>query len=225
MGLLDDLKKQAETAKGSEVSKTAIMQSNIGSTDSALTTANKYLATLCNQLNVLKPVSTRVYLLDQVGEIGGLTQTEFFSDYRKGDIEGKDRIRQVLLNFRCTLTKPIQLRRNFDQIDAFRKILARFGLKHTSQVFKNERGVVTHEVFTISGEFLVQTLFEGDHLGGFVKATMKNFTEFGFVSVQFDAREFGETTLDEFTKLIIGKPSNFMKLGKRVPFSGQASLT
>ncbi len=224
MGLLDDLKKQAENAKGSEVSQTAIMQSNIGATDSALVLAGKYLATLCSQLNVIKPVAARVYLLDQVGEITGLSQAEFFSDYRKADIEGKERIRQVLLNFRCTMAKPIQLRRNFDQIDAFRKILSRFGLKHTSQVYKNERGVVTHEVFNITGEFLVQTLLEGDHLNGIVKFTMKNFNEFGFTCMHFHAREFNEAVLDEFTKLIIGKPSNFYKLGKRMPFTGQSSI-
>jgi len=224
MGLLDDLKKQADNAKGSEVSQTAIMQSNIGATDSALVLAGKYLATLCSQLNVIKPVSTRVYLLDQVGEITGLMQSEFFSDYRKADIEGKERIRQVLLNFRCTLPKPIQLRRNFDQIDTFRKILSRFGLKHTSQVFKNERGVVTHEVFTITGEFLVQTLLEGDHANGIIKFTLKNFNEFGFTCMHFHAREFSEAVLDEYTKLIIGKPSNFYKLGKRMPFTGQSSM-
>lgn len=220
MGLLDDLKKQAEAAKGSEISKTAMMQSNIAATDSSLKLAGKYLAQLCGQLNVLKPVATRVYYLDQVGELSGFTQAEFFSDYRTGDVEGKEMFKQVLLNFRCTLPAPLQVRRNFDQLESFRKILGRFGLKHTSQSFKNERGVVTHEVFNITGEFLAQILLEGDHLNGQIKVTAKHLSEFGFVCMMVDARNFNDSTMDEFTKLLIGKPSQFWQLGKRIPFTG-----
>jgi len=224
MGLLDDLKKEADHARGSEVSKTELLQSNIGATEKALELAGKYLATLSAQLNVLKPVCTRVYLLDKVGEISGLVQSEFFSDYRKGDVEGKERYKQVLLNFRCALPKPIQVRINFDQIDSFRKILSRYALKYTSQVFKNDRGVVSHEVFEITGDFLAQAMFEGDHLNGAVRLVLKHVTEFGFIALQFDAREFGESTLDEFTKLIIGKPSQFIQMGKKVVYGGQTSL-
>lgn len=220
MGLLDDLKKQAEAAKGSELSKTEMLTSNIQSTENALKLASKYFAQLCGQLNVLKPVSARVYYLDQVGELTGFVQSEFFSDHRSGEVEGKDRVKQVLLNFRCALPTALQVRRNFDQLDAFRKILTRFGLKHTSQAFKNERGVVTHEVFSITGEFLAQVLWEGDHVNGQIKVTAKHISEFGFVCMIIDARNFNEATLDEFTKLLIGKPSQFWQAGKRIPFTG-----
>ena len=52
MGLLDDLKKQADNTKGSEVSQTAIMQSNIGATDSALVLAGKARAVLEGRYHV-----------------------------------------------------------------------------------------------------------------------------------------------------------------------------
>ncbi|MBL8518357.1 MAG: hypothetical protein JNM76_15460 [Betaproteobacteria bacterium] len=221
MGLLDDLKKQAEAAKGSELSRTEMLQSNIQVTENALKLAAKYFAQLCPQLNVLKPVATRVYYLDQVGELSGFSQGEFFSDHRTGEVEGKDRYKQVLLNFRCTLPAPLQVRRNFDQLESFRKILTRFGMKHTSQAFKNDRGVVTHEVFSITGEFLAQVLWEGDHQNAQIKVTGKHISEFGFVCMLLDARNFNDATLDEFTKLLIGKPSQFWQLGKRVPFTGQ----
>lgn len=221
MGLLDDLKKQAEAAKGSELSRTEMLQSNIQVTENALKLASKYFAQLCSQLNVIKPVSSRVYYLDQVGELSGFIQGEFFSDHRSGEVENKERIKQVLLNFRCALPAPLQVRRNFDQLESFRRILSRFGLKHTSQAFKNERGVVTHEVFSITGEFLAQVLLEGDHVNGQIKVTGKHVAEFGFVCMMLDARNFNESTLDEFTKQLIGKPSQFWQLGKRVPFTGQ----
>jgi hypothetical protein len=222
MGLLDDLKKQAESAKGNDASKTAILQSNIAATDGALQAANKYLSTLSSQLNVLKPVSNRVYLLDQVGDITGLMQSDFFADSRSRDVEGKMYVGQVLLNFRCALPKPKEVRRNFDQIEAFHKLLARVGVKYSSQPFKNERGVVTHEIFKVTGEFLVQVLFDGDHVNGVIKITAKNLSEFGFVSMMANARDFNEAILDELTKIIIGQPSDFWKLGKRVAFTGQA---
>ena len=223
MGLLDDLKKQAESAKGNDASKTAMLQSNIAATDTALKAATKYLSTLAAQLNVLKPVSNRVYPLDQAGELTGLAQTDFFADSRTRDVEGKMYVGQVLLNFRCGLAKPKEIRRNFDQIEAFHKLLTRVGAKYTSQVFKNERGVVTHEIFKVTGEFLVQVLFDGDHVNGEIKITAKNLSGFGFVSMIANARDFNEAMFDELTKIIIGQPSDFWKLGKRVPVTGQAT--
>jgi hypothetical protein len=220
MGLLDDLKKQAESAAGNDAGKTAILQSNIAATDTALKAANKYLSTLSAQLNVLKPVSNRVYLLDQAGELTGMAQTDFFADSRTREVEGKMWVGQVLLNFRCGLTKPKEIRRNFDQIEAFHKLLTRVGAKYTSQVFKNERGVVTHEIFKITGEFMVQVLFDGDHANGEIKITTKNLSEFGFSAIVVNARDFNEALFDELTKIIIGQPSDFWKLGKRVQVSG-----
>ena len=222
MGLLDDLKKQAESAAGNDAGKTAVLQSNIAATDSALKAANKYLATLSAQLNVLKPVSNRVYLLDQAGDLTDLVQTDFFADSRSREVEGKMCVGQVLLNFRCGLPKPKEIRRNFDQIEAFHKLLTRVGAKYTSQVFKNERGVVTHEIFKVTGEFMVQVMFDGDHLNGEIKITTKNLSEFGFVAMMASARDFNEAMFDELTKIIIGQPSDFWKLGKRVPVTGQA---
>jgi hypothetical protein len=224
MGLLDDLKKQAESLKGDELSKTALMQNNIAATDSALRKANSYLVDLCKQLNVLKPESKRVYQIDTVGELSGFSQGEFFCDYRLRDVEGKEVFGQVLLNFRCTFTKPVEIRRNFDQIDAFRKLMARFSLKYTSVPFKNERGVVMHEIFSITGDFLVQVLWEGEHINGTVKVTAKHLSEFGFVAMAINCREFNENTLEEFAKIVLGAPSQFWKLGKRVAFTAHTSM-
>ena len=108
MGLLDDLKKQADALKANEVDRTESMRSTAVAVDHSLRRSFLYLNDLGKQLNVVQMPSPFKYDLPTVGDIDGAGDQGFLLRFplqalhRQGLLRRGPRRLPVLLRARCS---------------------------------------------------------------------------------------------------------------------------
>jgi len=82
VGLLDDLKKQADALKAQDVDKTESLRSSAVTVDHALRRLFLYLNDLGKQINVVQMPCPFIFDLPTVGKVDGLIIKDFFCDFR-----------------------------------------------------------------------------------------------------------------------------------------------
>lgn len=207
MGLLDDLKQQADALKAQDTDKTESLRGNAVAVDHALRRAFLYMNDLGKQLNVVNLPSPFVYKLPTVGDITGLTFKDFFCDFRSKHFIDKDYYGEVHLATRCWADKVLTIKKGPDDMEKFRDILWQYNIEHKSEQYRDQRKVITHEIFEVKCDFRVQAKFEGDHESGKLKIMAKNVGDFTIDVFQMTAHEFNDKAVEEFAKYFIGRPS------------------
>ncbi|MEO8383921.1 MAG: hypothetical protein ABI583_01665 [Betaproteobacteria bacterium] len=223
MGLLDDLKKEAETLKNQEAAKTQSIKANSAAVDRALRKTFQYMAELFKQLNVVKPACTLVYDLPTVGKIDGLVQSDYRIEFRTSQRDNSEHYENVTINFKRAKPELFTIKREAEQIERFRDMLWQNNMRFTSEPFKNERRVTTHEVFKINCEVLCGADVVGDYDGGVIRFKLKNVEDFGPTIYTLEPDIVNDKALEELAKLFIGKDSNFKELNRRPANSGSAT--
>ena len=215
MGLLDDLKKQADALKANEVDRTESLRSTAVAVDHSLRRSFLYLNDLGKQLNVVQMPSPFKYNLPTVGDIEGLVVKDFFCDFRSKHFIDKDYYGEVHVAFRCTSENILTVKKGPDDMEKFRDILWQSNIEHKSEQFRNDRKVITHEVFKVRCDFRVQGKLEGDHETGKLKIVTKNVGGFQVDLFNLLAQEMNEQAVEEFAKFFIGRPNKWEDLVKR----------
>ena len=217
MGLLDDLKKEAETLKNQEAVKSQSIKANAAAVDRALRKTFQYMSELFKQLNVVKPPCAHVYDLLTVGKIGGLVQTDYRIEFRTSQRENAEHYENVTINFKRSKPEQLSVKREAEQIERFRDLLWQNNMRFTSEPFKNERRVTTHEVFKINCEVLCGADVVGDYDNGVIRFKLKNVEDFGPTVYTVEPDNVSDKALEELAKLFIGKDSNFKEFNRRPP--------
>ncbi|HXZ48129.1 MAG TPA: hypothetical protein VEG27_03860 [Usitatibacter sp.] len=215
MGLLDDLKKQADALKAQDVDKTESMRSTAVAVDHALRRTFIYLNDLGKQLNVVQMPSPFAFELATVGKIDGLVIKDFFCDFRSKHFIDKDYYGEVQVGYRCLSDKVLTVKKGPDDMEKFRDILWQSNIEHKSEQFRNERKVITHEVFRVKCDFRVQAKIEGDHETGKMKIATKNVGGFTVDVFNLLAQEMNDQGVEEFAKYLIGRPNQWAEVVKR----------
>ena len=215
MGLLDDLKKQADDLKAQDTDRTESMRSTAVSIDHALRRSFLYLNDLGKQLNVVQMPSPFKYNLPTVGDIDGLVVKDFFCDFRSKHFIDKDYYGEVHVAYRCWSDKVLTVKKGPDDMEKFRDILWQSNIEHKSEQFRNERKVITHEVFKVNCDFRVQAKIEGDHETSRIKIVAKNVGGFSVDMFQLMGQEMNEQGVEEFAKFFIGRPNKWEDVVKR----------
>lgn len=215
MGLLDDLKKEAETLKNQEAAKSQSIKANATAVDRALRKTFQYMNELFRQLNVVKPPCSRVYDLLTVGKIDGLTQGDYRVEFRTSQRENSEHFENVTISFRRSKPEQMTVRREAEQIERFRDLLWQNNMRFTSEPFKNERRVTTHEVFKINCEVICGADVVGDYDNGVIRFKLKNVEDFGPTVYNLEPDTVDDKALEELAKHFIGKESNFKDFNRR----------
>lgn len=215
MGLLDDLKKQADALKAQDTDKTESLRSTAVAVDHSLRRAFLYLNDLGKQLNVVQMPSPFKFDLATVGEVDGLVIKDFFCDFRSKHFIDKDYYGEVQVAYRCFSERVITVKKGPDDMEKFRDVLWQSNIEHKSEQFRNERKVITHEVFKVRCDFRVQAKIEGDHESGKLKIVSKNVGGFQLDLFNVMAQEMNDQAVEEFAKYFIGRPNRWEDLVKR----------
>jgi hypothetical protein len=221
VGLLDDLKKQADELKAQDVDRTESMRSTAVAVDHALRRSFLYLNDLGKQLNVVQMPSPFKYALPTVGDIDGLIIKDFFCDFRSKHFIDKDYYGEVQVAYRCFSDKVLTVKKGPDEMEKFRDALWQSNIEHKSEQFRNERKVITHEVFKVKCDFRVQAKIEGDHETGRIKIVTKNVAGFEVDLFILMAQEMNEQAVEEFAKWFIGRPNKWEDIVKRSMLSNK----
>jgi hypothetical protein len=215
VGLLDDLKKQADDLKAKDIDRTESMRTTAVAVDHALRRVFLYMNDLGKQLNVVQMPSSFKYNLPTVGDIDGLVLKDFFCDFRSKHFIDKDYYGEVHCAYRNWSDKVLTVKKGPDEMEKFRDVLWQSNIEHKSEQFRDPRKVITHEVFKINCEFRVQAKIEGDHETGKIKIVTKNVGGLEVDVFMMLALEFNEKGVEEFAKYFIGRPNNWAELVKR----------
>ena len=215
MGLLDDLKKQADAVKAQDTDKTESLRTSAVAVDHSLRRTFLYLNDLGKQLNVVQMPSPFAFDLPTIGKIDGLIIKDFFCDFRSKHFIDKDYYGEVHVAYRAWSDKLITVKKGPDDMEKFRDLLWQSNIEHKSEVFRNERKVITHEVFKIVCDFRVQGRIEGDHENGKLKISTKNVGGFNVDLFNMLAQEMNDHAVEEFAKNFIGRPNNWEAIVKK----------
>ena len=215
MGLLDDLKKQADALKANEVDKTESLRASAVAVDHSLRRSFLYLNDLGKQLNVVQMPSSFKFDLPTVGVIEGLTIKDFFCDFRSKHFIDKDYYGEVQVAYRCWSDRVLTVKKGPDEMEKFRNVLWQNNIEHTSEQFRDQRKVITHEVFKVKCDFRVQARIEGNHETSRLKITTKNVGGFDVGMFNLMAVEGNDKAIEEFAKYFIGRHNEWIEVTKR----------
>jgi len=110
-----------------------------------------------------------------------------------------------------------------DEMEKFRDFLWQSNIEHKSEQYRNERKVITHEVFRINSEFRIQAKIDGDHENGKLKIVTKNVGGFEMDIYNLLASEMNDHAVEEFAKYMIGRPNEWEALVKRSVLNARAA--
>jgi hypothetical protein len=221
MGLLDELKKQAETLKGeNQRSSAESLVLNTKLTEAKMQQTFQFLSELISQLNVLRPESPRGFDIETAGRFENLVLDDFFLDYRKRKIGDKEYFDYIVLRFKHASDQVLEVKRDSQQlIDRLRDFLMVANIKFEMQETKNERAYVLHAMFKIPYVVRSEVMIQARGDVGQLTFKVKNIERISSFELQFPASEISESMLDEFARYIVGKTNKFKEIGQYMTLS------
>lgn len=217
MGLLDDLKQQADTLRQKQQVTQAEINQNLQLAHAKLKDGLFYLVDLFNSLNVIKPVVPRYYYLEGgVTKLENLLQCDYNCNGRRLTVDHKDYIEAIVLRFRCVADGQITIEKQSDpMVQRLRDHLWTHALKFDVNEVRNERGYTERGMFVIKCEVPVTITINGDLENALIKINVKNLEKLGEYTYTYEFDEFGKDVLEELGKVIIAKPNSFRTMGSR----------
>lgn len=218
MGLLDDLKKQAEQVKTQQLSEKALQEQSLQQVEGAMKHAFHYLNDLLKQLLVLKPVNPTLYSMPGVADLKDLKYSESFIDYRKtriGDVEYFD-----LLTFYIVWAGDAKIVVDRDMPATAQKVrdaLYAGGIKFAEEQVKNARMVASGWRFTADPLVVTDIKVKADHAQGRLLFNAKNLLRLGVDDFVVPAVDVTEPWLEDFAMTLLGQATNFRKYRSIAP--------
>jgi len=213
MGLLDDLKKQAELVRSQQTSQHELRAENIRQVEEKMRQSFQYLNELLKQLAVLKPVNPGVFSLPGIGDLKNLGYAESFIDYRKKRINDREYFDSVSFFIRWGSDQILVIERDMPAAaQKVRDALFGYRLKFEEEEIKGQRGTATKWRFTAQSAVITDVTFQAEHDRGGLVVTAKNLERMGIIDTfAVPVAEFDETLLEEFAKTLLGQPGAFRK--------------
>ena len=218
VGFLDDLKRQADAAKATQNTDSATLARNAALVDAACKTAFAYFATLGQQLQVLQPVSTVRYRLDNRHVFEGLKRCEFRADARRKQWRGAEVCDHVVLNFQLKSGTRVSITKDF--LPDIEKIESRLRQSAATvdrePVHNPDNGKLQEVRYAFTADFHASVRINPDHDRGVLQFQLMNLDGFENLSVEFSAIEVGSARLDELARWLVGEPHEFLKDGQQL---------
>ena len=216
MGLLDELKQQAEALRLKQQVSQEERNQNLLLTHAALKDALHYWVELFNSLNVIKPVIPRsYYLAGGAVRFDNLMQCDYNVNGRHVTQDHRDYIGAIALRFRCVADRKVTIEKSSDRlVQQTREHLWMNNLRFDVKEIRNERGYVERGVFTVICDVPIMITITADLDHSHIKIITANFETLGEYAYLYDYDEFGNAILEELAKAILGKPNAFRALGR-----------
>jgi hypothetical protein len=212
MGLLDDLKKQADMMKSQQLSQQSLLEESIKLVEAKMNQTFLYLNDLLKQLAVLRPTNPTVYSIPGVGDFQNLGYSESFINYRKKKIGDKDYYDYITMFIRWDSPNSLTVERDMPaMIQKVNDVLWSFGLKFAEEKIKKPGGGFEKMRFTIPSNVTCDITITADYDNARLLVKGKHFFRLGADELRIPAGDVNETLLEEFAKMLIGQPSALRK--------------
>src|SRR5215467_1400016 len=212
MGLLDDLKKQADLAKTQQISQQTLQGDKLKLVEDKMKQTFQYAHELLKQLAIVKPTSPLVYSIPGVTDFRNLAFAESFIDYRKKKINDKEYFDTV--HFFIKWSGPDTYTTEKDMPPAMQRIREALWLskvKFIEEEKKNAKGFVVGAKFIVPASVLTDVIFKADHEQGKLNFQTTHMFGLGVEYLSVPAQEINEGMLDDLAKALIGQQSEIRK--------------
>ena len=218
MGVLDDLKRQADAAKAAQNTDTASLTRNAALCDAACKTAFAYLSTLGQQLEVLQPRSKTRFRLDNKHVFDGLKCCGYRADARRKQLRGAEVFDYVVLNYQLQSGQRIVITKDFlpdiEKLDS--RLRQSAATVDRESVRHPDNGRLQGVRYEFTADFHAFVRLTPDHDRGVLQFQIVNLDGFETVNVEFSAFEVGSSRLDELARWLVGEPNQFLQGGQQL---------
>jgi hypothetical protein len=212
MGLLDDLKKQADMVKSQQVSQQSMLQESIKLVEAKMNQAFLYLNDLFKQLAVLRPTNPMVYSIPGIGDFQNLGFAESFIDYRKKKISDRDYYDSIIFFIKWASPESLSVERDMPAtIQKVRDVLWSFGMKFTEEEIRKPGSGFQKMKFTVPQAIACDVTISADHENARLVVKGKHLLRLGAEELRIPAADVNEALLEEFAKMLIGQPTALRK--------------
>jgi hypothetical protein len=212
MGLLDDLKKQADLVKTQQILQQNLQGDKLKLVEDKMKQTFQYVHELLKQLGIVKPTSPLVYAIPSVTEFKNLVFAESFIDYRKKRIGDKEYFDTI--HFFIKWAGPDTFVAERDMPPAMQRIREQLWLskvKFIEEEKKNAKGFVVGAKFIVPAAVLTDIIIKADHEQGRLHFQTTHMFGLGVEYLSVPGAEIGEAMLDDLAKALIGQPSDIRK--------------
>lgn len=209
MGLLDDLKKQAEQVRTQQLSQEQMQQQSVKEVDAKAKQIFQYVNELLKQLAVVEPTNPLVFTIPGIGALKELKFTDSFIDYRKKRMADQDCFQSIRFYIKWTSPNNLVIERDMPQLaQRVRDALTMAGVKFEEEDVRNAKGVVANTRFTVPAAIVADFQIMVDYEQGKFTIRTKNVMRLGNDDLIIPVTEINEPFLEEFAKTMLGQQTN-----------------
>jgi len=212
MGLLDDLKKQADLVKTQQILQQNLQGDKLKLVEDKMKQTFQFVHELLKQLGVVKPTSPLVYSIPAVTDFRNLIFAESFIDYRKKRISDKEYFDTA--HFFIKWAGPDTFVTEKDMPPAMQRIREALWIskvKFIEEEKKNAKGFVVGAKFIVPASVLTDVIIKADHEQGKLHFQTTHMFGLGVEYISVPAHEITDEMLDDLAKALIGQPSEIRK--------------
>jgi hypothetical protein len=218
MGLLDDLKRQADMVRTQDSRQRSNLQDNVRVVDEAMHRAFLYLLELFKQLGILRPATPTMYEIPGVGDLRDLVYADGFVDPRKKKFADREVYDYMDFYVKWAASNTMTVERDMPHtIAKIRETLFKSNIKFTEVETKSAYGSILKCVFTIPAALTVNFTVRADHEGRRLLFYGKNALRLGIDDFAVPAEEMTEAVLEELAKMLIGQKNDFLRYRAALP--------
>ena len=226
MGLLDDLKKQADIVRTHENVQRSIRLENVQAVEEAMRHAFRYFYDVLEQIKVIKPVNPVVYRMPGIGEICDLVFTDGFADTRDKREMAKAHLDRIDLYIMWGSKSYLIVERDLPPAaEKVRNLLWRTGLKFTEQEEKNPQGVVALTRFIIPKAVRMSLTLRADYAERRLVVLAKNLLRWGNDEFAIPADDCTEKLFEDLARMLIGQQCDFRRYRTVLPADSRFRLS
>lgn len=212
MGVLDDLKRQADAQRAKEKDATVRSQSDVEFYQQELLPRMQaiynYFNELCTNLNYVKPEITAHYPVLPDNKLQAFQQGDY-----KVNIDSSKELKEVIFRFVCSLPQPLQVDvQSKERIVGYSSDLDRYSVKYERKEFKNEQFEVTRGQFIVEGPIMASAVFRADVEQRNIRLQLRHVEKPGMVHHVFKAEQLSNDYLDKLAGYLLRQNLDFMKL-------------
>lgn len=218
MGFLDDLKRQADAARGQQAVDTAALARNMAAVETACSDTLRYFMELAPQLNVLQLKPRVRFSLDSRTPVEGVTRGDFRVDSRRQRLREHEVFEHVVIHGVQKTGQAMSLTKDFPpEVERLENRLRQAGITPDVETRRDpDNGRLQGVHFRFVADIVAAVKLLPDHDQGRVTFRIANLDTLETVTAGFAAADVTPGVLDELARWLAGEPNGFLKLAGTV---------
>ena len=215
--LLDTLRAQSDAVKGQGDAARRPIEEASREIDRRLWKAFKWLDEAVAHLEVIKPVTSHEFRVNELVTIQSPKFENGFLSFRRKPLAGIDAIEQIELFYKLAGEKPLTIKIPAAQVNAIESRLTTCQIRYQYRTEMDETRTHRYGVFSVEPAVLATIRFVPDYRRQTVEVTMRNVDRFESVALEFPAEAIEEPALEDLVRLVLGEANTFLR---RAPLAG-----